>query len=108
MPRLIREVYETLSTVGLPPVDRESGEIAAANRTRQTLIHNERTKLLASAIDRASTAFLTVGIATPVAGRLFYATDDLPDWYYIAAMVVFAGISALLHGFARHLLGGLR
>ena len=60
MPRLIREVYETLSTVGLPPVARESGEIAAANQTRQTLIHNERTKLLASAIDRASTCFLTV------------------------------------------------
>jgi uncharacterized membrane protein len=86
----------------------ETAEAAAASRTRQTLIHNERTKLLASAIDRVSTGFLTVGIATPLAARLFYATHNLPDWYYIAAMVVFAGIGVLLHAVARHLLGGLR
>jgi hypothetical protein len=35
------------------------------------LIDNERTKLLANAPDRASTACFTVGIATPVAGYLY-------------------------------------
>ena len=35
------------------------------------LIENERTKLLANALDRLSTAFLTVGIVTPVAGYIY-------------------------------------
>jgi hypothetical protein len=75
---------------------------------RELLIHNERTKLLAAAVDRASTAFLTVGIATPVAGRLYNVTRDLPMSYYVAAMAVFGGISVLAHMVARHILGGLR
>ena len=36
-----------------------------------SLIPNEQTKLLASAFDRASTACITVGIATPLAGYLY-------------------------------------
>jgi multisubunit Na+/H+ antiporter MnhG subunit len=36
-----------------------------------SLIHNERKRLLANALDRASTACFTVGIATPVAGYLY-------------------------------------
>ncbi len=36
-----------------------------------TTIWNERTKLLANALDRASTACFTVGIATPQAGWLY-------------------------------------
>ncbi|CAN7385138.1 hypothetical protein LJR030_003976 [Rhizobium sp. LjRoot30] len=35
------------------------------------LIDNEKTKLLANALDRASTACFTVGIATPLAGYLY-------------------------------------
>lgn len=35
-----------------------------------SLIDNERTKLLANALDRASTACFTVGILTPTAGFL--------------------------------------
>ncbi|SCY99895.1 hypothetical protein SAMN02927923_03308 [Microvirga guangxiensis] len=34
-------------------------------------VRNERRKLLANAIDRASTAFVTVGVATPIAGVIF-------------------------------------
>ena len=34
-------------------------------------IDNERTKLLAAALDRASTACFTVGVATPLAGYLY-------------------------------------
>jgi hypothetical protein len=34
------------------------------------LVANERTKLLANALDRASTSCFTVGIATPLAGWL--------------------------------------
>ncbi len=36
-----------------------------------TLIHNEQTKLTASAFDRASTACLTVGVIAPVAATFF-------------------------------------
>lgn len=36
-----------------------------------SLIDNEQTKLLANALDRASTACFTVGIATPIAGLVY-------------------------------------
>ena len=36
-----------------------------------TQVHNERTKLLANALDRASTTCFTVGVATPLAGYLY-------------------------------------
>jgi hypothetical protein len=36
-----------------------------------SLVDNERTKLLANALDRASTACFTVGILTPTAGFLY-------------------------------------
>jgi hypothetical protein len=35
------------------------------------MIANERTKLLANALDRASTACFTVGAATPLAGWIY-------------------------------------
>ena len=36
-----------------------------------SLVANERTKLLANALDRASTACFTVGVATPLAAWLY-------------------------------------
>jgi hypothetical protein len=36
-----------------------------------SVIANERTKLLANALDRASTACFTVGVATPLAGWIY-------------------------------------
>ena len=36
-----------------------------------SLVANERTKLFANALDRASTACLTVGVATPLAAWLY-------------------------------------
>lgn len=73
-------------------------------------IHNERTKLLANALDRASTACLTVGVATPIAGY-FYGVGNvgalhpallglLFEFWIIAAVV--------LHVLARRALGGLQ
>lgn len=38
-----------------------------------SLIHNERVKLLAGWLDRASTAALTVGVLAPMAGYLYGA-----------------------------------
>ena len=50
-----------------------------------SLTYNEQTKLLANALDRASTACFTVGIVTPLAGSC-----------------------ALLHWGARRILRGLK
>ena len=36
-----------------------------------SLVANERTKLVANALDRASTACLTVGVATPLAAWFY-------------------------------------
>ena len=36
-----------------------------------SLIHNEQTKLLASALDRTSTACVTVGVLAPIAAWIY-------------------------------------
>ena len=46
------------------------------------LVANERVKLLANNLDRASTACFTVGVATPLAGALYRVSgiNALPWW----------------------------
>lgn len=75
-----------------------------------SLIRNERTKLLANALDRASTACFTVGIATPVAGYI-YNISNLRETLPILTIVI-GGIGwilacIVLHLLARRTLGGL-
>jgi hypothetical protein len=82
--------------------------LAPETRQRLVLIHNERTKLLASAVDRVSTAFVAAGVAAPIAAGLFNATSRLSLGYYIAAAYVFLFIAVCLHAVSRRLLGGLR
>jgi hypothetical protein len=36
-----------------------------------SLVHNERTKLFANALDRASTACFTVGVLSPIVAALY-------------------------------------
>jgi hypothetical protein len=93
----------TVTAPAIPDPDLEW----PANAKLAVLIHNERTKMLANALDRASTSFLTVGIATPVAGRL-YGLASLSGWYYLTAMCLFAAISMFLHLLARRIMGGLK
>jgi len=64
-----------------------------------TLIWNERTKLLANAIDRTSTACLTVGIAAPIA-EFFYGTRHFLGWYWVGVCLAWCIIAARLHGLA--------
>lgn len=66
-----------------------------------SLIHNERTKLLANALDRASTGCLIAGLVGPtaVAGISFLASVSTGVWLF-AALV--------LHLSARYVLGGLQ
>lgn len=72
-----------------------------------SLIHNAQTKLLANALDRASTALVTVGVVTPVAGYLYGVAR--PSVLFLAAagyIWFFAAVS--LHLAARRLLGRLK
>jgi len=71
------------------------------------MIENERTKLLANALDRASTACLAVGILAPLAAAMqaqaprftLVLTVSLMGWFAAAIM---------LHIGARWVLGGPR
>lgn len=73
-----------------------------------SLIHNERTKLLANALDRASTASFTVGVLVPIVA----ASVGLPGYGFgapLAALSLSWFLAALvLHWIARRVLGRLR
>ncbi|HHV66948.1 hypothetical protein CN878_20805 [Ochrobactrum sp. 695/2009] len=77
-------------------IDRDGGDMS--------LIHNERTKLLANNLDRLSTAFLAVGVL----GNTFSFTPGS------GLVVFFLGVTAWilpaigLHLAARRVLGRLR
>jgi multisubunit Na+/H+ antiporter MnhG subunit len=76
-----------------------------------SLVANERTKLLANNLDRASTACLTIGVLTPLAGFL-YNINALQNSLSVLALAfgVFGWLlaAALLHLIARRVLGSLR
>jgi multisubunit Na+/H+ antiporter MnhG subunit len=75
------------------------------------LIHNEQTKLYANALDRASTALLTVGIVTPIAGFLYYVAGfgaSIGVWRLAASVIGWISASVALHYLARRVLKGLR
>ncbi|ATN35543.1 hypothetical protein ACO34A_17200 [Rhizobium sp. ACO-34A] len=75
-----------------------------------SLVRNEQKKLLANALDRASTACFTVGIATPVAGYLYnignFGTAISGGRLMVGiALWLFSAIA--LHLMARRVLKGL-
>ncbi|ACA20551.1 hypothetical protein M446_6285 [Methylobacterium sp. 4-46] len=71
---------------------------------------NERVRLLAGNIDRASTACFTVGVATPAAGWL-YNVSGLQTSLSLAVLGLgvlgWLAAAILLHCLARRLLNGL-
>ena len=76
-----------------------------------SLVANERTKLLASALDRASTACFTVGVATPLAAWLY----DIGGFRAVAtqstvipALVGWILTALALHFMAQWVLGRLK
>lgn len=64
------------------------------------LVRNERTKLVANALDRASTASLAVGVLGPLASAPFSLA-------YIATFLAWICGAVVLHFSARIVLGGL-
>lgn len=73
-----------------------------------SLVHNEQTKLTANALDRASTACLTVGVLGPSAAALYgLAGASAGGWIAFGALLWLAA-AGLLHYMARRTLGSLR
>lgn len=73
-----------------------------------SLIANERTKLLANALDRASTACVTVGILAPIAAVIYGLPGNSPPvWLFILATIFWLFAAVVLHMAARNVLGGL-
>jgi len=75
-----------------------------------SLIHNERTKLTANALDRASTACLTVGALGPAVASLYGlgAAGAISHGLLVALGSVFwLAAAAVLHFMARSVLGRL-
>ena len=70
-----------------------------------SLVGNERTKLLAAALDRVSTVCITVGIAAPVSS--FVYSSNVPASSLIAACYIWLLIALGLHLAARRVLGRL-
>jgi hypothetical protein len=72
-------------------------------------VDNERTKLLANAFDRASTAGLAVGILAPLAALAQGRADLHPPLDIIAITIAgWLGAAIMLHLIARRTLGGLK
>ncbi|SOC94003.1 hypothetical protein SAMN05216358_4203 [Rhizobium sp. AN5] len=72
------------------------------------LIHNERTKLLANSLDRASTACVVAGLIAPAASIANHSTGS-PQLSISTAIgtVIWLSAAVALHLLARRTLGGL-
>jgi hypothetical protein len=78
---------------------------------RQAVIANERAKLLANALDRASTACVTVGVLGPTAAALYGLGQVVFGGHgFLFALGAFSWLTAaaLLHMMARQVLGRIR
>ncbi|WP_051776588.1 hypothetical protein [Pseudorhizobium pelagicum] len=78
--------------------------------TDLTIAEVEQTKLLANALDRTSTACVTVGVVTPIAA-LLYGIGPTAVQLGLAVLGYFLGwlmIAVFLHHMARRVLRKLR
>ena len=73
------------------------------------LVRNERLKLVAGALDRASTACIAVGLIAPVSAAIYQvALPQTGIGIFIVGAVIWILAAAGLHLFAQRVLGGLR
>jgi hypothetical protein len=75
-----------------------------------SLIHNERTKLLASALNAAAGSSFAVGVLAPIAASFYNVsgTSGVALWTIIIGVVIWFFTAAALHLAARRILGGLK
>jgi len=63
-----------------------------------SLVHNEKTKLLAAAIDRAGTASLTVGVLGPLAAAFYQVTGFITGfWPTLVGTLCWLMLALILH-----------
>lgn len=73
-----------------------------------SLIRNERTKLLANALDRASTACIAAGLIAPVVSAMNAGSGLHLSWLAIGSSGAWILAAVALHLGARHVLGRLQ
>lgn len=74
-----------------------------------SLIHNERTKLSATALNALATAMITVGALAPLAAMVYgVSTPPRPLWQLLASAAIWVSIGGALHYAARDLLRRLK
>jgi Na+/melibiose symporter-like transporter len=71
------------------------------------LVHNERTKLIANALDRASTGAFLAGVAVPTATAMF-GQQSIAWEYFFSCVLLWVAVGVILHVEARKVLGALR
>jgi hypothetical protein len=72
-----------------------------------SLVHNERTKLLAAALDRVSTACVTIGVLGPLAAYLYGVGSVIASGVLLFSTFAWIAAAIGLHIFARRILGDL-
>ncbi|ATQ67362.1 MULTISPECIES: hypothetical protein [Methylosinus] len=75
-----------------------------------SLVHNERVKLLAAALNTAAGSSFTVGVLAPVAAAFYNvnAASGVPLPTIVAGAAIWLFAAAALHLAARRVLGGLK
>lgn len=75
-----------------------------------SLVHNERTKLLATALNTAAGSSFAVGVLAPTAAAFYNVsgTNGVPLTTIVVGVVIWFFAAAVLHFGARHVLGGLK
>lgn len=73
-----------------------------------SLLENERTKLLANALDRASTACLTVGVFAPIAAALYTSGRGVSPFSFVIGAISWIFAAVVLHMSARYVLRRLQ
>jgi hypothetical protein len=70
---------------------------------------DEPLKLTAGAIDRLSSALVTLGVVAPAAGRLYVIVGAaaVPTWFLLVSFAARLTAALVLHGAARWMLKGL-
>lgn len=67
----------------------------------------EQTKLVANALDRASTACLTVGVLAPFAAALYNVSGTVSALQLFSSVVLYLAAATILHRAALDVLKGL-
>lgn len=97
--------------VGVLATERNHGLASDELEQRKKLIANESTKLVANALDRASTACLTVGVFGPIVATLYgvgATTSGAHGVTLVLGSALWLAASGSLHWMARRTLRRLK